>query len=147
MVWLKFRVCIGSDFFSYSLNWFLHPFCREIAKNAMLRWGPFLYWTILGIFQGLLFFFGVKYLYTNPALQDNGQVSVISGHSLTGQAVYSNAMTILSSLFCAFLPGVWKLVLWNNSFYSPRFYCHTKGWHRKQANICCILYIIFRYSI
>ncbi|XP_066504564.1 phospholipid-transporting ATPase 11C isoform X2 [Hoplias malabaricus] len=47
---------------------------REIAKNAMLRWCPFLYWTVLGIFQGLLFFFGVKYLFSNPALQDNGQV-------------------------------------------------------------------------
>ncbi|KAG7465093.1 hypothetical protein MATL_G00172590 [Megalops atlanticus] len=47
---------------------------REIAKNAMLRWGPFLYWTLLGLFQGLLFFFGVHCLFRNPALQDNGQV-------------------------------------------------------------------------
>lgn len=49
-------------------------FFREIAKNAMLRWGPFLYWTLLGVFHGLLFFFGVRYLFSNPALQDNGQV-------------------------------------------------------------------------
>ncbi|XP_062856545.1 phospholipid-transporting ATPase 11C [Trichomycterus rosablanca] len=47
---------------------------KRIAKNAMLRWQPFLYWTLLGIFHGLLFFFGAKCLYTNPALQDNGQV-------------------------------------------------------------------------
>ncbi|TRY90488.1 hypothetical protein DNTS_012102 [Danionella cerebrum] len=47
---------------------------REIAKNAMLRWRPFLYWTLLGIFQGLMFFFGVRFLFSNPALQDNGQV-------------------------------------------------------------------------
>ncbi|KAA8588782.1 hypothetical protein FQN60_010127 [Etheostoma spectabile] len=47
---------------------------RDIAKNAMLRWGPFLYWTLLGVFHGLLFFFGVRYLFSNPALQDNGQV-------------------------------------------------------------------------
>lgn len=40
----------------------------------MLRWRPFLYWTVLGIFQGLLFFFGVRFLFSNPALQDNGQV-------------------------------------------------------------------------
>uniref|UniRef100_A0AAY4D5G2 Phospholipid-transporting ATPase n=1 Tax=Denticeps clupeoides TaxID=299321 RepID=A0AAY4D5G2_9TELE len=45
-----------------------------IAKNATLRWGPFLYWTTLGIFHGLLFFFGVRCLFSNPALQDNGQV-------------------------------------------------------------------------
>ncbi|XP_030620761.1 phospholipid-transporting ATPase 11C [Chanos chanos] len=47
---------------------------REVAKNAMLRWGPFLYWTVLGVFQGLLFFFGAWFLFSNPALQDNGQV-------------------------------------------------------------------------
>ncbi|RVE67454.1 hypothetical protein OJAV_G00102970 [Oryzias javanicus] len=47
---------------------------RDVAKNAMLQWLPFLYWTLLGVFQGLLFFFGVRYLFSNPALQDNGQV-------------------------------------------------------------------------
>ncbi|XP_033949584.1 phospholipid-transporting ATPase 11C isoform X1 [Pseudochaenichthys georgianus] len=47
---------------------------RGIAKNGMLRWGPFFYWTLLGVFHGLLFFFGVRYLFGNPALQDNGQV-------------------------------------------------------------------------
>uniref|UniRef100_A0A3P9J8Q2 Phospholipid-transporting ATPase n=1 Tax=Oryzias latipes TaxID=8090 RepID=A0A3P9J8Q2_ORYLA len=47
---------------------------RDVAKNAMLQWWPFLYWTVLGVFQGLLFFFGVRCLFSNPALQDNGQV-------------------------------------------------------------------------
>ncbi|XP_041111916.1 phospholipid-transporting ATPase 11C-like isoform X2 [Polyodon spathula] len=47
---------------------------RGIAKNAMLRWGPFLYWTVLGLFEGLIFFFGVYQLFWNPALADNGQV-------------------------------------------------------------------------
>lgn len=51
-----------------------HPFHRQIAKNEMLRWGRFLYWTLLGVFHGLLFFFGVRCLFSNPALQDNGQV-------------------------------------------------------------------------
>lgn len=46
---------------------------RQIGKNAMLRWGPFLYWTLLGVFHGLVFFFGVWFLFSNPALQDNGQ--------------------------------------------------------------------------
>uniref|UniRef100_A0A1A7XM33 Phospholipid-transporting ATPase n=1 Tax=Iconisemion striatum TaxID=60296 RepID=A0A1A7XM33_9TELE len=46
----------------------------ENAKNAMLRWGFFLYWTGLGAFHGLVFFFGVRFLFSNPALQDNGQV-------------------------------------------------------------------------
>ncbi|XP_037531685.1 phospholipid-transporting ATPase IG [Nematolebias whitei] len=47
---------------------------REVAKNAMLRWELFLYWTLLGVFHGLVFFFGVQFLFSNPALQDNGQV-------------------------------------------------------------------------
>lgn len=47
---------------------------REIAGNAMLRWKLFVYWTALGIFHGLVFFFGVRFLFSNPALQDNGQV-------------------------------------------------------------------------
>jgi len=55
---------------------FYHSY-REIAKNAMLRWRPFLYWTVLGIFQGLMFFFGVRFLFSNPALQDNGQVRAV----------------------------------------------------------------------
>uniref|UniRef100_A0A3Q2ZXE9 Phospholipid-transporting ATPase n=1 Tax=Kryptolebias marmoratus TaxID=37003 RepID=A0A3Q2ZXE9_KRYMA len=46
----------------------------EVAKNAMLRWELFLYWTLLGVFHGLVFFFGVRFLFGNPALQDNGQV-------------------------------------------------------------------------
>ncbi|XP_054647734.1 phospholipid-transporting ATPase IG isoform X6 [Dunckerocampus dactyliophorus] len=29
------------------------PLYREIRKNAMLRWRPFLYWTLLGVFHGL----------------------------------------------------------------------------------------------
>uniref|UniRef100_H3DHF5 Phospholipid-transporting ATPase n=1 Tax=Tetraodon nigroviridis TaxID=99883 RepID=H3DHF5_TETNG len=47
---------------------------REIGKNGMLRWRPFLHWTLLGVFHGLLFFFGVRSLFSNPALQVDGQV-------------------------------------------------------------------------
>ncbi|XP_035289811.1 phospholipid-transporting ATPase 11C-like isoform X1 [Anguilla anguilla] len=47
---------------------------RAMAKNALLRWGPFLYWTALGVFHGLVFFFGVHFLFRNSALQDTGQV-------------------------------------------------------------------------
>ncbi|XP_028315119.1 phospholipid-transporting ATPase IG isoform X3 [Gouania willdenowi] len=46
----------------------------DIAKNAMLRWPPFIYWTLLGVYHGLLFFFGVRLLFGNLALPDNGQV-------------------------------------------------------------------------
>uniref|UniRef100_A0A6I8S9Y8 Phospholipid-transporting ATPase n=1 Tax=Xenopus tropicalis TaxID=8364 RepID=A0A6I8S9Y8_XENTR len=46
----------------------------RISDNAMLQWGPFLYWTLLGAFEGLVFFFGVYFLFQNPALEGNGQV-------------------------------------------------------------------------
>ncbi|XP_026991774.1 phospholipid-transporting ATPase 11C isoform X8 [Tachysurus fulvidraco] len=76
---------------------------KDIAKNAMLRWRPFLCWTILGIFQGLLFFFGVKYLYNNPALQDNGQVSIISSLLLLQcceQKRHGHSSSIFSVFIC-----------------------------------------------
>ncbi|XP_078067875.1 phospholipid-transporting ATPase IG isoform X1 [Mustelus asterias] len=47
---------------------------RNIANNALLQWKPFLYWTFLGLFNGLVFFFGAYFLYDNSTLAENGQV-------------------------------------------------------------------------
>lgn len=41
----------------------------------MLQWRPFLYWTFLGAFEGLVFFFGVYFLFQNSSLEDNGKVT------------------------------------------------------------------------
>uniref|UniRef100_A0A7M4ET54 Phospholipid-transporting ATPase n=1 Tax=Crocodylus porosus TaxID=8502 RepID=A0A7M4ET54_CROPO len=46
----------------------------KISDNAMLQWKPFLYWTFLGAFEGLVFFFGVYFLFQNSSLEDNGKV-------------------------------------------------------------------------
>ncbi|KAM6061536.1 phospholipid-transporting ATPase IG isoform 6-T8 [Chlamydotis macqueenii] len=46
----------------------------KISDNAMLQWRPFLYWTFLGAFEGLVFFFGVYFLFQNSSLEDNGKV-------------------------------------------------------------------------
>lgn len=97
---------------------------REIAKNAMLRWGPFIYWTLLGIFHGLVFFFGVRFLFSNPALQDNGQVChypVIFNYliKLCLLSIFNN-LTYLNV-------GFWELVIWNNCLHCSRLHCHTKG--------------------
>lgn len=51
----------------------------------MLRWDLFLYWTLLGLFHGLVFFFGVRFLFSNPALQDNGQVWFYSSLWMDGR--------------------------------------------------------------
>uniref|UniRef100_A0A672ZNE2 Phospholipid-transporting ATPase n=1 Tax=Sphaeramia orbicularis TaxID=375764 RepID=A0A672ZNE2_9TELE len=87
---------------------------REIAKNAMLRWGPFLYWTILGVFHGLLFFFGVRYLFSNPALQDNGQVFQIFNLALdTRHWTWINHFVIWGSLaFYVFFSFFWGGIIW-----------------------------------
>uniref|UniRef100_A0A8D2QVL4 ATPase phospholipid transporting 11C n=1 Tax=Zosterops lateralis melanops TaxID=1220523 RepID=A0A8D2QVL4_ZOSLA len=47
---------------------------RKVSDNAMLQWRPFLYWTFLGAFEGLVFFFGVYFLFQSSSLEDNGKV-------------------------------------------------------------------------
>ncbi|RMC22036.1 hypothetical protein DUI87_02907 [Hirundo rustica rustica] len=46
----------------------------KVSDNAMLQWRPFLYWTFLGTFEGLVFFFGVYFLFQSSSLEDNGKV-------------------------------------------------------------------------
>lgn len=57
---------------------------RDIAKNALLRWRVFIYWTFLGVFDALVFFFGAYFMFENTTVTSNGQVS--AGHSLVGLA-------------------------------------------------------------
>ncbi|PIO36218.1 hypothetical protein AB205_0204460 [Aquarana catesbeiana] len=48
---------------------------RDIAKNALLRWRLFIYWTFLGLFDAVVFFFGAYFLFDNATVTSNGQVS------------------------------------------------------------------------
>ncbi|XP_070236817.1 phospholipid-transporting ATPase IH isoform X2 [Bos mutus] len=47
---------------------------RDIAKNALLRWRAFIYWTLLGLFNALVFFFGAYFMFENTTVTSNGQV-------------------------------------------------------------------------
>ena len=47
---------------------------RDIAKNALLRWRAFIYWTLLGLFDALVFFFGAYFMFENTTVTSNGQV-------------------------------------------------------------------------
>ncbi|XP_029460544.1 probable phospholipid-transporting ATPase IH isoform X1 [Rhinatrema bivittatum] len=47
---------------------------RDIAKNALLRWRLFIYWTFLGLFDAVVFFFGAYFLFDNAAVTSNGQM-------------------------------------------------------------------------
>ncbi|XP_074048158.1 phospholipid-transporting ATPase IH isoform X1 [Macrotis lagotis] len=47
---------------------------RDIAKNALLRWRVFMYWTFLGVFDALVFFFGAYLMFGDVAVNLSGQV-------------------------------------------------------------------------
>uniref|UniRef100_A0A2K5DKY6 Phospholipid-transporting ATPase n=1 Tax=Aotus nancymaae TaxID=37293 RepID=A0A2K5DKY6_AOTNA len=47
---------------------------RDIAKNALLRWRVFIYWTLLGLFDALVFFFGAYFMFENTTVTSNGQI-------------------------------------------------------------------------
>ncbi|KAG8521155.1 LOW QUALITY PROTEIN: putative phospholipid-transporting ATPase IH, partial [Galemys pyrenaicus] len=47
---------------------------RDIAKNALLRWPVFIYWTSLGVFDALVFFFGAYFMFEDTAAAGSGQV-------------------------------------------------------------------------
>ncbi|XP_061081829.1 phospholipid-transporting ATPase IH isoform X1 [Conger conger] len=47
---------------------------RDIAKNSLLRWRIFIYWTFLGVFDAMVFFFGAYFLFDNTTFTSNGQM-------------------------------------------------------------------------
>ncbi|KAJ3610758.1 hypothetical protein NHX12_022849 [Muraenolepis orangiensis] len=47
---------------------------KDIAKNTLLRWPVFLYWTCLGVFDAVVFFFGAYFLFDNTTFTSNGQM-------------------------------------------------------------------------
>ncbi|XP_065151524.1 phospholipid-transporting ATPase IH-like isoform X2 [Paramisgurnus dabryanus] len=47
---------------------------RDIAKNSHLRWPTFIYWTFLGVFDAMVFFFGAFFLFDNTTFTSNGQM-------------------------------------------------------------------------
>uniref|UniRef100_A0A8D2MQX3 Phospholipid-transporting ATPase n=1 Tax=Zonotrichia albicollis TaxID=44394 RepID=A0A8D2MQX3_ZONAL len=46
----------------------------DVAKNALLRWHAFVYWTFLGVFDAVVFFFGAYFLLNNTVVTSNGQI-------------------------------------------------------------------------
>jgi magnesium-transporting ATPase (P-type) len=55
----------------------LASFCssRDISKNCLLRWPIFIYWTILGVYDAMVMFFGAYFLFDNTTFTSNGQVA------------------------------------------------------------------------
>ncbi|TFK15214.1 Phospholipid-transporting ATPase IG [Platysternon megacephalum] len=111
----------------------------KISDNAMLQWKPFLYWTCLGAFEGLVFFFGVYFLFQNSSLEDNGKVF---GNWTFGTIVFTilvftvtlklaldtrfwtwmNHFVIWGSLaFYVFFSFFWGGIIWQVSFFFQPF--------------------------
>ncbi|KAM6958530.1 phospholipid-transporting ATPase IH isoform 2-T2 [Tautogolabrus adspersus] len=47
---------------------------RDIAKNSLLRWHNFIYWTVLGVYDATVMFFGAYFLFDNTTFTSNGQM-------------------------------------------------------------------------
>ncbi|KAM9327808.1 phospholipid-transporting ATPase IH [Pholidichthys leucotaenia] len=47
---------------------------RDIAKNSLLRWPTFIYWTLLGVYDAIVMFFGAYFLFDNTTFTSNGQM-------------------------------------------------------------------------
>ncbi|XP_055018989.1 LOW QUALITY PROTEIN: phospholipid-transporting ATPase IH [Boleophthalmus pectinirostris] len=47
---------------------------RDIGKNSLLRWPTFIYWTALGVYEAVVMFFGVYFLFDNTTFTSNGQM-------------------------------------------------------------------------
>ncbi|XP_069746482.1 phospholipid-transporting ATPase IH isoform X3 [Narcine bancroftii] len=47
---------------------------RDVAKNSLLSWKLFLYWTFLGVFDALAFFFGAYFLFDHSTMTNNGKL-------------------------------------------------------------------------
>uniref|UniRef100_A0A8C5WV84 Phospholipid-transporting ATPase n=1 Tax=Laticauda laticaudata TaxID=8630 RepID=A0A8C5WV84_LATLA len=47
---------------------------RYMLINAHLRWQVFIYWTFLGVFDAVVFFFGAYFLFDNSTMTSNGQM-------------------------------------------------------------------------
>ncbi|XP_068107103.1 phospholipid-transporting ATPase IG isoform X2 [Hyperolius riggenbachi] len=90
----------------------------RISDNAMLQWLPFLYWTVLGAFEGLVFFFGVYLLFQNPSLEGNGQVF---GNWSFGTIIFTTlvfTVTLKLALDTRYWTWLNHLVIWGSlAFY------------------------------
>ncbi|XP_061649295.1 phospholipid-transporting ATPase IH-like isoform X5 [Phyllopteryx taeniolatus] len=57
---------------------------RDIAKNSLLCWPVFLYWTCLGVFDAVVFFFGAYFLFDNTTFTSNGQLMTTNTQMMFG---------------------------------------------------------------
>ncbi|XP_051913540.1 phospholipid-transporting ATPase IH isoform X3 [Hippocampus zosterae] len=57
---------------------------RDIAKNSLLRWPIFIYWTLLGVYDAIVIFFGAYFLFDNATFTSNGQLMTTNTQMMFG---------------------------------------------------------------
>ncbi|XP_077408195.1 phospholipid-transporting ATPase IH isoform X2 [Vanacampus margaritifer] len=57
---------------------------RDIAKNSLLRWPIFIYWTVLGAYDAIVMFFGAYFLFDNTTFTSNGQLMTTNTQMMFG---------------------------------------------------------------
>ncbi|KAF5920343.1 hypothetical protein HPG69_009593, partial [Diceros bicornis minor] len=94
---------------------------RDVTKNALLRWRVFIYWTFLGVFDALVFFFGAYFMFENTTVTSNGQ---IFGNWTFGTLVFT-VMVFTVTLKLALDTHYWTwmnhFVLWGSLLFYVAF--------------------------
>ncbi|CAG06658.1 unnamed protein product, partial [Tetraodon nigroviridis] len=57
---------------------------RDIAKNSLLTWPTFIYWTVLGVYDAVVMFFGAYFLFDNTTFTSNGQLMTTNTQMMFG---------------------------------------------------------------
>ncbi|XP_060039703.1 phospholipid-transporting ATPase IH isoform X3 [Erinaceus europaeus] len=94
---------------------------RDVAKNALLRWRTFFYWTFLGVFDALVFFFGAYFLLEDTAVTSHGQ---IFGNWTFGTLVFTVmvfTVTLKLALDTQYWTWVNHLVIWGSLLFYVAF--------------------------
>ncbi|TNN37920.1 putative phospholipid-transporting ATPase IH [Liparis tanakae] len=91
---------------------------RDVRKNSLLRWPVFLYWTCLGVFDAVVFFFGAYFLFDNTTFTSNGQLALDTHHW-----TWINHFVIWGSLlFYVIFSLLWGGIIWPFLNYQRMYY-------------------------
>ncbi|XP_053230883.1 phospholipid-transporting ATPase IG isoform X2 [Podarcis raffonei] len=86
----------------------------NVSDNAMLQLKPFLYWTLLGLFDGCVFFFGTYFFFMNSSIENNGKMS---GNWSFGTMIFTVlvfTVTLKLALDTRFWTWVTHFVIWGS---------------------------------
>ncbi|MEQ2180803.1 hypothetical protein GOODEAATRI_005080 [Goodea atripinnis] len=93
----------------------------DIGKNSLLTWPIFTYWTVLGIYDAIVMFFGAYFLFDNTTFTSNGQKKCDAFEMLdlrlleTFRKILSSGpawLSIILLITASLLPDVVKKVFW-----------------------------------